>query len=99
MKPSPGRWGTHKKPYVAEAGVAEASGGKGGRVTDQAVVAEAPGHDCMVWQSMPIGFVLTARLETCENVVRVGLAFFWPRWPAGPGLGPRLRSTAQVRKK
>ena len=85
MKPSPGRWGTHKKPYVAEAGVAEASGGKGGRVTDQAVVAEAPGHDCMVWQSMPIGFVLTARLETCENVVRVGLAFFGR---AGrPGLG------------
>jgi hypothetical protein len=29
----------------------------------------------MVWQSMPIGFVSTARLETCENIVRVSLAF------------------------
>ena len=40
------------------------------------------------------GFVSTARLETCENIVRVGLAFLGPRWPAGPGLGcgvwPRL---------
>ena len=40
------------------------------------------------------GFVSPARLETCENIVRIGLAFLGLRWPAGLGLGcgvwPRL---------
>ena len=37
------------------------------------------------------GFVSTARLETCENIVRVGLAFFGPCRPAGPGLAYGVR--------
>ena len=37
------------------------------------------------------GFVSTARLETCENIVRIGLAFFGPCRPAGPGLAYGVR--------
>ena len=42
------------------------------------------------------GFVSTARLETCENIVRIGLAF----WGSLAGRAwARLRSMAQARKK